>query len=417
MGVVNFVRNYATEYVDGFWDYDSPKVVVLKNRKIGVIYRFLQLIILFYVIFYAIIYEKGYQSTSPIESAVSTKVKGVASTVTLGDDVFQIPIERHQLYRRPWDIADYQIPPSETNAFFVLTNVVITPNQTLGQCPESPDVEGAICQTDADCEPNKHSIGSDGPNTGKCVQPRRQKVATCEIKAWCPIEDDMLPLKGNKPLLRDVMNFTVLIKNTVTFTKYKVTRRNILQTSDKKFLANCNYGKYVKGNQHPLCPKFTLGDMIKSAGEDFDDMASKGGVMGILIDWKCNFDHDAEKCLPKYTFRRMDKTSGFVTAPGWNFRYATYHEMNRRTLFKAYGIRFLVMVNGQGGQFSILPLLLNIGSGLGLLAISKIICDVIAFDMDKNRDVYKENKFVVVCHDNLDKQDGAEDQEGAVALK
>ena len=40
------------------------------------------------------------------------------------------------LYERVWDEADYVVPPSDNGAFFVTTNVVITPNQTLGHCPE-----------------------------------------------------------------------------------------------------------------------------------------------------------------------------------------------------------------------------------------------------------------------------------------
>ena len=35
-----------------------------------------------------------------------------------------------------WDEADYVVPPAENGAFFVTTNVVITPNQTWGECPE-----------------------------------------------------------------------------------------------------------------------------------------------------------------------------------------------------------------------------------------------------------------------------------------
>ena len=40
------------------------------------------------------------------------------------------------LYDRVWDEADYVVPPAENGAFFVTTNVVITPNQTWGHCPE-----------------------------------------------------------------------------------------------------------------------------------------------------------------------------------------------------------------------------------------------------------------------------------------
>jgi hypothetical protein len=36
------------------------------------------------------------------------------------------------LYNRVWDEADYVIPPAENGAFFVATNVIVTPNQTRG---------------------------------------------------------------------------------------------------------------------------------------------------------------------------------------------------------------------------------------------------------------------------------------------
>ena len=40
-----------------------------------------------------------------------------------------------------------------------------------------------------------------------------------------------------------------------------------------------------------------------------------------------------------------------------------------RDLYKAYGVRYLVTVQGTAGKFSIVPLLLNVGSGLALLGV------------------------------------------------
>ncbi len=48
----------------------------------------------------------------------------------------RIPAERHSMYERIWDESDYVIPPAENSAFFVMTNVVLTPNQTRTTCPE-----------------------------------------------------------------------------------------------------------------------------------------------------------------------------------------------------------------------------------------------------------------------------------------
>ena len=40
------------------------------------------------------------------------------------------PIYSIPPYFRVWDEADYVVPPAENGAFFITTNVLITPNQT-----------------------------------------------------------------------------------------------------------------------------------------------------------------------------------------------------------------------------------------------------------------------------------------------
>ena len=73
----------------------------------------------------------------------NSKVKGYSQS-SLGSLVMQPGLKR--LYERVWDEADYVVPPAENGAFFVTTNVVITPNQTLDSCPEDPgEIPQAIC--------------------------------------------------------------------------------------------------------------------------------------------------------------------------------------------------------------------------------------------------------------------------------
>ena len=56
----------------------------------------------------------------------------------------RMPPSLRLLYERVWDEADYVVPPAENGAFFVTTNVVITPNQTLGHCPEVGPAAGTV---------------------------------------------------------------------------------------------------------------------------------------------------------------------------------------------------------------------------------------------------------------------------------
>ena len=52
-----------------------------------------------------------------------------------------------------YDSADYMIPPQEPNTFFVMTNMVITQNQTQGKCPEHIEISDNHCNSDEDCQP------------------------------------------------------------------------------------------------------------------------------------------------------------------------------------------------------------------------------------------------------------------------
>ncbi len=77
-----------------------------------------------------------------MESSVTMKLKGTSRSRLLDSEAALLPeSEWRHLYNRVWDVADYVVPPAENGAVFVTTNVVITPNQTQGICPEHPDIK------------------------------------------------------------------------------------------------------------------------------------------------------------------------------------------------------------------------------------------------------------------------------------
>ena len=103
------------------------------------------------------------------------------------------------MYERVWDESDYVIPPAENSAFFVMTNVVITPNQTLGSCPEDhTEIDKVVCGTIEDsainvtegiCVENEVKVRhkGHGEETGDCVPSDRDDTKyVCEINSWCP---------------------------------------------------------------------------------------------------------------------------------------------------------------------------------------------------------------------------------------
>lgn len=382
-----------------FFEYDTLKVVHIGNKKIGLLNRLIQLTILGYIIGYVIVYQKGYQQFSSFNTATTTKVKGVLSTQNISDDAFNSFIPNISVYKKVWDISDIVVPPVENGKFFVSTNVIITPDQEMGTCPEAPDIKEALCdpKNATSCTAGKTLLLGNGVMTGRCVQAAapNKTLHTCEISGWCPLELDYGPLKDGSPLLADVHNFTVLIKNYIEFPLFHTRRSNIPHTDNPAYLQHCRYDPV----SDPLCPVFRIGDLVKEAGVDFNEIAVKGGVIQILINWDCNLDFDEHFCVPDYSFLRLDDPN-VQLAKGWNFRYPKYYNQATRSLVKAYGISFVILVQGRAGKTSPIPIAINTGSGLGLMVIATLLCDLIVVNCLKHRKLYKANKYKFVTSDD-----------------
>ena len=141
------------------------------------------------------------------------------------------------------------------------------------------------------------------------------------------------------------------------------------------------------------CPIFRLGDIVRLAQGNFTKLSIKGGVIGVYITWNCDLDWSFDDyCLPTYSFRILDTF-------GWNFRHAHYHEENRRTLVKAYGLKFLVVVDGRASKFDLKNTVIVLVTGLGLLGLSTMFCDFILLNYSTDR---RRVRFVFIFQKNLD---------------
>ncbi|TRZ02198.1 hypothetical protein DNTS_030429 [Danionella cerebrum] len=362
-------------------EYDTQKLVKIKSVKLGSLKWALNGLILMFICI-MMLWNKEYQEYDFVVSSVTSKVKGVAK-VTLPE-----------IGEVVWDVVDYSGPSQGKNSFFVATNVIVTKNQKQGNCPEILP-NGKLCRTDKDCEKGFSYQHSHGVQTGACVKLDILRK-TCEVSAWCPIENRKTPRPA---LLLAAENFTVMIKNNIRFPAFNYIRRNILPEMKDSELKGCIYNHY----KSPYCPIFRLGDIVTGAKEKFSEMAVEGGVIGIQINWDCDLNRIFHSCLPKYSFRRLDeKESNRTLYPGLNFRFARFSNVNgveHRTLFKMYGIRFDVMVFGKAGKFSVIQLIIYIGSTLSYYAITTIFLDwLIGTGCYSNeaKQNYTERKFEAV---------------------
>ncbi|KAM9465407.1 P2X purinoceptor 2 isoform 1-T1 [Salvelinus alpinus] len=379
MGLLEFIKDYFL----GFWDYETPKVMVVKNKKLGVIYRGVQFLVITYFIWYVFISQKAYQdSETRPESSVYTKMKG---TALLGDHIL--------------DMVEYVRPSEGGDVISTILRREVTHNQRQGTCAEHFTVPSANCSKDADCISREVNFDGNGQRTGRCVPYYNQTFKTCEIQTWCPIEDYAAIWE---PALAEAINFTVYIKNAIHFPKFKVLRGNIKpnKRNGQKYLNKCHYNE----KKHPYCPIFRLGYIAEQAREKFSELCRTGGVIGVFINWKCDLDLDPSECTPTYSFRRLDLRKNLPSS-GYNFRFAKYYSKDGeefRTLIKAFGIRLDVIVHGHAGRFSIIPTIINTVTamtsvGIVSLILSTLVCSIICdwimlTFIDKN-DIYSDRKY------------------------
>ncbi|XP_004843888.1 P2X purinoceptor 7 isoform X1 [Heterocephalus glaber] len=341
------------------FQYETNKVTRIQSVNYGTIKWVLHMIVFSYVSF-ALVSDKMYQRKEPVISSVHTKVKGVAEVRE------EVADGTKKAVQRVFDTADYTLP-LQGNSFFVMTNYLRTEGQEQRLCPQYPTPR-TLCSSDRGCKKGWMDPQSKGIQTGRCVVYSGTKK-TCEVSAWCPIE--AMEEAPRPALLSSAENFTVLIKNNIDFPGHNYTTRNILPGLN----TSCTFHK-MKNTQ---CPIFRLGDIFQDAGDNFSDVAIKGGIMGIEIYWDCNLDGWSHHCRPKYSFRRLDdKTANESLYPGYNFRYAKYYRENnveKRTLIKVFGIRFDILVFGTGGKFDIINLIVYIGSTLSYFGLATVFID------------------------------------------
>uniref|UniRef100_A0A8C6Q1J4 P2X purinoceptor n=1 Tax=Nothobranchius furzeri TaxID=105023 RepID=A0A8C6Q1J4_NOTFU len=328
--VIMGLRDFFKDYFQGFWDYETPKMMVVKNKTLGVIYRGVQFLVITYFIWYVFISQKAYQeSETHPESSVYTCMKGSA---VHGDDIL--------------DTVEYARPSEGGDVISTLLRREFTHNQKQGTCAEHFHVANANCTTDLDCVEGEADFDGHGKRTGRCVQYYNHTFKTCEIQTWCPIEEFAAE---REPPLVEAINFTVFIRNSIHFPKFKVLRVNAKHVSDgpkkHRYLKKCHYHE----ESDPYCPNFRLGYIAHQARENFSELCRTGGVIGVFINWDCNLDLDPSHCKPMYSFRRLDLRKD-LTDSGYHYRFAKYYSNNGveyRTLIKAYGIRLDIIVHGQ----------------------------------------------------------------------
>jgi len=119
--------------VDRAFTYDTYRRVVVKDKKIAILYNIMQVAIIFYVLAYRIQLKEYHK----------IKVKNMGRVKAFYDGKIKFKNQKGQT--EVYDSGDLNSRVTEDNQIFVTTMVITIDNQKIGQCDSIP------CRKNRDC--------------------------------------------------------------------------------------------------------------------------------------------------------------------------------------------------------------------------------------------------------------------------
>jgi len=351
--------------VEALCDYKSVRYINVRSPRVAAAYWATMGLITIYILAYSVMYQQGYQDTDDVSGTTSVKVKGTGAIGNINGSVSDL---------LPLDAVDLVQPSLEQESLFVVTSRVITRNQTRSMhCEGNGDIPECTTDNTTLCEQSLFDAFSHGLYTGNCAANGR-----CEMYSWCPLEND-----SNPDIINGVGDFTVFVKVDVSFDKFGVLRHNYYDT----------YGSYPTSGYNLFSVDEMLSEATNGAVTSASQVADRGAIILVKSTWNCNLDRSEDRCNPEWDFKRIDDASHSISS-GFNFRTVTYDTAEgSRSLSKLYGIRFLFLIEGTAGKFSVVALTVTLGAGLAYLGIAAIVADIIMLKFLSNSEEIHREKF------------------------
>jgi len=445
--------------------YNSVKLIRVESPCLACIYYTLAFTVLSYVIFYTIIWQQGYQEYDVLLGTSLVQTKGIAyytvnspsatsnqetttnvpisltssaptsasiSTSAQPSDVVPISInggatvgfrqikkplqplepvvnkdqelnpqisflEKHSQVndnnfisssRHVIFDANDLVPPLVPGGTFIATAISRTWSQTRGICPGN-DNKTELCKCPSGNCCMAGQITANGVQVGECSS----GGIYCNIEAWCPLERD-----EDLVVLDQVSNWATIILVNGEFPEFGT------------FMSN------TEGSDlQPGVNLFSVNDLLNKTNLKYNDIKTTGAVLMMAYHFDCNLNKK-EKCTPWIEFKRLDKPNGGSNnnsssnsmRDGYSYRFVDRYQVNGteyRALTHMVGIRLIVSVQGKAGRFSLPALSTTLGSGLALVGVGTLVCDVLMQYVLPQRNSFLSKKFEEIEDDGEEKQD------------
>jgi len=344
--------------LDEVFSYDTFKIVRVKDRRLGILYRAFQIAIFAYIL-YTIINDESYlKKEPPIPGAIRITLQ---APTTLTDQPYCTGGALPCVY---WGANEIQYPSDGAGfAFFTTRASVVTyPPGTCSFLSASSPTDPCIFNPDN--------------NTNTVIVP--------------------------KSYVGDIESYTVMIEHSVRGKVNTISLRNglmdgILKNTEDVTIKTITNATRAEVNSRANGDIFTVKELLDAAGADLDGLSfapgaapgeinrSSGIVIVIAIDYtnvKLKMDQI------KYTYRPQ-----IIDGAEYKATESIYNPDGSYTIKDRHGIRFVFQQIGQIGTFNPISLLTNLVAALALFKVATTLVELLMLYVLPQKKYYEDFKY------------------------
>jgi len=337
---------------DDIFAYETVKWVRVLDRRLGLVYYTMLIIIVIYIVLYVCIIEKQYLDFE--------KSSGWIIVQVMNNQKSDLGIT--------WDTYDRITNPGEQGAVFVPTRILTTRAQTQEGFCESPL---HTCKAPEDCDIDNELLQKSECVNGHCM--RRQ---------WCPAENPEAPTTEVQYL--EFGSVELWFKTYVHYHKFQL---DVATTDEQKEIMY----PMKRANTYPLH------DLIRMANLDPEEVIENGAVIIANALLQCQLDD--RRCASRVETINVDTKSGY------NYVYThVYFEngVRKRDVLRMYGVRVLTFATGFAHKTSFSMIVLQTSSGIALMMIAQTVADFVLMTLVPEKNHYTNQKILMTEDFNED---------------
>ncbi|CAG8528548.1 7264_t:CDS:2 [Paraglomus occultum] len=347
------------KFLKSLLQYETFKMVKVKDQRLGLIYRILQIAIFAYILYTIIAYQGYLHKEAPVKGAVRISLKAPSTLTAPAYCNNPLPC----VY---WGANEIQFPPDGAGVAFVTTRATVNRYTPPTGCNFlTPTTPSDPCIFDANKTPTQTLT--------------------------------------NKSYIGDIEDYTLMIEHSIRGRATSIAVRNgqmdgkLMSSDGKTVIKEWTNAIRMDEDPHADGDIIKVSQLLEAAEADLEAQStapgaqsgetyrSSGIVIVIVIEYQ-NVKLKKDKFSYKYLPRMIEGNE-------YKAVESLYQTDGSYILKERHGIRFVFEQHGEIGEFSMVSLLENIVAGFALFKGATILVEILMLKFLPEKDIYEDAKY------------------------